>query len=369
MGDALIKVDTLVVGAGVVGLAIARSIATQGRSVVLVEKHGGFGRELSSRNSEVIHAGLYDEPGSLKASLCVRGRQLLIPYLASRKVPFRQPGKLVVATEYEQVPGLLALEERARNNGVTDLQLWDAAKAVKEEPALRCLQAIYSPSTGILDTHRYMESLEREAQDQGAVISYRTPFLRARYEQTGFISDVGGREPTQIRSRVFVNAAGLGALAVAGRVDAMSTEHMPRVWLAKGSYFSIRDPIPFSRLIYPMPDRGGLGIHLSWDLTRRGRAGPDVEWIEQVDFGVEEARSSTFEKSIRAYWPGLSEEALAPDFASIRPKLHGPQQTSADFLVQAEDVHGVPGLINLFGIESPGLTASLALAELVAAAA
>lgn len=362
-GETLIRVDTMIVGAGVVGLALARRLAATGRSVILVERHEGFGRELSSRNSEVIHAGIYYPPGSLKAVLSVRGRELLYAYMKERHIPYRKTGKLIVATDNEQKPRLSDLMIRAHANGVKDVRLICGQEAAVREPALQCVQALESPSTGIFDTHTLMSRLAQDAKRLGAVLSFKTPFERAEKIMGGFDCWIGGKEPVRIRARVLINSAGLAATAVAHTVDAMPEEFVPRMWLAKGSYMRVRANIPFQRLIYPLPDAGGLGIHLSWDLSGQGRAGPDLEWVDTLDFRVDEARIPSFRQALLRYWPSLPEDALVPDFASIRPKLHGPLDTPSDFLIQGAESHGVEGLIHLFGLESPGLTASLALAE------
>jgi L-2-hydroxyglutarate oxidase LhgO len=362
-GETLIRVDTIIVGAGVVGLALARDVAASGRSVILVERHEGFGRELSSRNSEVIHAGIYYAPGSLKAALSVRGRELLYAYMTERHVPYRKTGKLIVATENQQKPRLAELMSRAHANGVEDVTLVSSRQASALEPALRCVQALESPSTGIFDTHVFMARLAQDAKRLGAVLSFRTPFERAEKVKDGFDCWTGGSEPARMFARVLINAAGLSAPSVARTVDAMPAEHVPRMWLAKGSYVRVRAKIPFQRLIYPLPETGGLGIHLSWDLSGQGRAGPDLEWVDTLDFSVDASRIPSFRQAILRYWPSLPEDALVPDFASVRPKLHGPTQAPTDFLIQGQESHGVEGLIHLFGLESPGLTASLALAE------
>ena len=355
--------DTLVVGAGVVGLAIAREIAKTGRSVALVERHETFGRELSSRHSEVLHAGLYYEPNSIKATTCVRGRELLVSFCQTRGIALEQVGKLVVATSEEQLSRLETLRLRALANGVCDVELWDQEKVGRSEPELRCVAALYSPSSGIVDSHGVMAGLESDALQYGAIIAYRTPFLDAVMSPMGFTCSLGGRERSRVKVKSLVNAAGLGAVQIANRIEGLSKGHLPRLWLAKGNYCHVQQPNPFSHLIYPLPESGGLGIHLTWDLSGRGRAGPDVEWVEHVNFRVSDDRVDRFYDSVRSYWPGLRDGALTPESASIRPKLHGPELSGADFVIQGVDEHGVPGLVNLFGIESPGLTASMALAE------
>jgi L-2-hydroxyglutarate oxidase LhgO len=361
--SAMYTVDTLVVGAGVMGLAIAHRCAIGGEKVALVDREDSFGRGLSSRNSEVIHAGLYYSPGSLKARACVRGRELLYDFLSTRKIPHRKLGKLIVATDDAQIPALESLSCRAEENGVADAQLLDATAAHGLEPRLRCVGALHSPSTGIFDSHAFMRALEQEAQDSGAMIAYRTRFERAEVRRGHFHVFLEGRERTEIRTRRLINAAGMAAHRVASAIVGLDSSHIPSVYYAKGSYFAIRGRIPFTRLIYPMPEPGGLGIHLGWDLAGQGRAGPDVQWSEPGDLGVDPKRAPIFEASIRRYWPTMPQEALSPGFASWRPKLVPQGEPPGDFLVQGWDQHGVEGLINFFGIESPGLTAALALAE------
>jgi L-2-hydroxyglutarate oxidase LhgO len=365
------QVDCVVIGAGVVGLAVARALAMAGREVLLLEAAAAIGTGTSSRNSEVIHAGLYYPPGSWKARLCVRGRELLYGYCAERGIAHRRCGKLIVATEAPQEPGLQALRQRAEACGVRDLQWLDANEARALEPALRCSAALLSPSTGIVDSHGLMLSLQGEAEAHGAMLALLSPLQRLRRAGAGFELDVGGAEPMRLRARSVVNSAGLHAVALAAAFDGLPPMHLPPSHWARGHYFACPGKPAFTRLIYPMPDEAGLGVHVTLDLGGQMRFGPDVQWVPRTalgdeDYQVDPARAQPFAAAIRRYWPALPDDALQPAYAGIRPKICGPGEAAADFLIQGPAEHGVAGLVNLFGIESPGLTASLALAEQVA---
>jgi L-2-hydroxyglutarate oxidase LhgO len=367
------RVDAVVIGAGVVGLAVARALALAGREVVLLEAADAIGTGTSSRNSEVIHAGLYYPPGSLKARLCVQGRELLYAYCASHGVAHRRCGKLIVATDAAQQPALRALQQRAEACGVPDLQWLDAAQAHALEPALRCTAALLSPSTGIVDSHGLMLSLLGEAEAHGAMLALKSPLQRLRRVADGFVLDVGGDEPMHLHARSVVNSAGLHAVTLAARFEGLPSVALPRSHWARGHYFACAGKPAFSRLVYPMPDEAGLGVHVTLDLGGQMRFGPDVQWIAQAepgaeDYRVDPARAAPFAEAIRRYWPGLPDAALQPAYSGIRPKISGPGEAAADFLIQGPAAHGVAGLVNLFGIESPGLTASLAIAEQVASA-
>lgn len=357
-------VDSVVVGAGVVGLAVARALATAGRETIILEAADAFGTETSSRNSEVIHAGIYYPAGSLMARLCVAGRRALYAYCAERNVPHRRSGKLIVATTEAEAAALSAIRARAAANGVEDLVEIDGAAARALEPALTTtVAALLSPSTGIVDSHAYMTALLGDAEAAGAAIAYGSPMLAARVVPDGFEIDVGGADPVTIRARSLVLAAGLQAPALARRIDGLPAEKVPDLWYAKGNYFTLSGRSPFSRLIYPVPVPGGLGTHLTLDLAGQARFGPDVEWVERIDYTVDPARGQAFYAAIRRYWPALPDGALEPGYAGIRPKLSPQGAPARDFRVDGPADHGVPGLVALYGIESPGLTASLALAD------
>jgi L-2-hydroxyglutarate oxidase LhgO len=365
------SVDAVVIGAGVVGLAVARALALQGRETLILERESAIGTGISSRNSEVIHAGLYYPAGSVKARLCVRGRELLYAYCATHGVAHRRCGKLVVATAAEQAAGLAQLAERGRVNGVADLRLLDAAEARALEPALACDAALLSPSTGIVDSHALMLALLGDVERAGGVLALRSPVLALRCSPgAGHEIEVGGDEPMQLRARVVVNAAGLHAPALAQAMHGLDAQFVPPPRFCKGSYFTLASGrAPFSRLVYPLPRDGGLGVHLTLDLAGQARFGPDTQWLPDVadadalDYRVEAARADAFYAEVRRYWPALADGALQPAYSGVRPKLHGPDEAAADFLVQGPERHGVAGLVNLFGIESPGLTSCLALAE------
>jgi len=359
------SVDCVVIGAGVVGLACARALALAGREVIVLEAAGAIGTETSSRNSEVIHAGIYYAPGSLKAVTCVSGRQLLYRYCAEHGVAHRRCGKLIVATEAAQVATLHKIQAHAAANGVDDLRLLSAGEAKAMEPALRCVAALVSPSTGIIDSHGLMLAYQGEAEERGAMLALLSPVTGGEIVAGGIMLDVGGTEPMRILARTVINSAGLTAPRVAAGLKGFPREKVPPEHFCKGNYYSLTGRSPFTHLIYPVPEAAGLGVHLTLDLAGQARFGPDVEWIAEIDYDVDLRRADGFYRAIRDYWPGLKDGQLAPGYAGIRPKLGGPGEPSSDFLIQGPAEHGVPGLVNLFGIESPGLTASLALAECV----
>jgi L-2-hydroxyglutarate oxidase LhgO len=359
--------DIVVAGAGVVGLAIARALAAAGREVVVLEKAGSFGTQTSSRNSEVIHAGLYYPSGSLKARLCVEGRDKLYRYCASRGVAHRRCGKLIVAVDRDQIPALEALARQAAENGVADIEPLSGSCVRHLEPELKAAAGLYSPATGIIDSHGLMLSLLGEAEAGGAVIAYNTEITEARLAGKGVEILVNGETRPALTAALLINAAGLQAPALAGRIRGFPAEHVPQSWLARGCYFSMTGRTPFRRLIYPLPEPGGLGIHLTLDLAGQARFGPDVEWIDAIDYRVDPARAQAFAASIRRYWPALDPSRLSPSYAGIRPKLSGPGLSSADFRIDGPADHGGLPIIHLYGIESPGLTASLAIADHVVA--
>lgn len=365
------RVDCVVVGAGVVGLAVARRLARTGREVIVLEAADAIGTGTSSRNSEVIHAGIYYPTGSLRARLCVPGRDALYEYCATHGVEHRRIGKLIVATEEDQLPKLAAIRTQAAANGVADLEEIDAATARAWEPNLRTVGALLSPSTGIVDSHGLMLALLGDAEEAGAMLALLSPLERAHRSAGGFELEVGGAEPMRIACSTLVNAAGLGAWAVARGLEGLDAGHVPPRVLAKGNYYALAaGRSPFSRLVYPVPVEGGLGVHLTLDLAGQARFGPDVEWLgdrtEPVDYAVDPVRADSFYGAVRAYWPGLPDGALVPAYSGVRPKLSGPGQPQADFLIQGPEAHGIDGLVNLFGIESPGLTSCLAIADRVA---
>jgi L-2-hydroxyglutarate oxidase LhgO len=357
------EVECVIVGAGVVGLATARALALAGHEVLVLDRAYTIGFETSSRNSEVIHGGLYYPAGSLKARSCVAGRRRLYAYCREHGVPHAQIGKLIVAAEEREIAGVERIAEAARANGVDDLQWLTASQAQQLEPALRCVAALLSPSTGIIDSHALMLAYQGEAEAAGAMVVLRTPLLSGRVRHDGFDLAVGGDEPSAIRCRFLVNSAGLYAPALARAIDGVPRETIPPAFFCRGVYFTLSGRAPFRRLVYPVPPAGGLGVHITLDLAGQARFGPDVEWITRVDYTVDPARGNSFYAAIRAYWPDLRDGALQPGYAGIRPKISGPSEPAADFVVQGPEEHGVPGLVNLYGIESPGLTASLPLAD------
>lgn len=371
------RVDVVVVGAGVVGLAVARALALAGLQVLILERETIYGSGTSSRNSEVIHAGLYYPPGSLKATLCVRGRELLYAFCAERGVPHRRCGKLLVATQPGDENKLQAIRDRAAACGVNDLQPLTRAQALALEPELACSAALLSPSSGIVDSHALMTALLGDAENAGALYAVASPFEGAwRDESAGerlWRLRCGGAEAFELHTRWIVNCAGLAAQAVAAGIDGFPAAAMPQRHLAKGHYFALGRRAPFTHLVYPTPVDGGLGVHLTLDLVGQARFGPDVEWLpplaagEQPDYAVDARRAAAFEADIRRYWPALPAGALQPAYSGVRPKLSGPGEPAADFRIDGPPQHGVAGVVQLFGIESPGLTASLAIGERVTA--
>jgi len=357
------KVDAIVAGAGVVGLAIARALAMRGREVLILEREGAFGTITSSRNSEVIHAGFYYAPGSLKERLCIAGRAMMYAHCESHGIAHRRCGKLVAAFAPEEEPALAALFEKGTALGVPMAWL-DARGAAAHEPAMRCHAAIHSPETGIVDSHGFMLSLLGEAEDRGAVLATSTTVEHVRREGGQWVVSAGGMD---VACDHFINACGLGAQALAARTVPLDPALIPRLRYAKGSYFAYQGKVPFRGLVYPLPVPGSLGTHLALDLAGQGRFGPDIEWVDTIDYDVDPARYPQFLESARRIWPQIDPERLVPAYAGVRPKIHDPDEPKADFLLQGEAMHGLPGLMNLFGIESPGLTSSLAIAEEVCA--
>lgn len=360
------KVDCVVIGAGVVGLAVARALAMRGRETLVLEAEAAIGTGTSSRNSEVIHAGIYYPPGSAKAKLCVAGRHRLYAYCEARGVEHRRCGKLIVATDREQVQTLEKIESTARANGVDDLRRLTAAEAMDMEPAVNCVAALLSPSTGIVDSHGLMLALRGDLEHDGGVIACNSPVRRGHCDQDAIVLEVGADETTELAARVVINSAGLHAQELARHIAGIPAHSIPPTLYAKGNYYVLQGKAPFKHLVYPVPEPGGLGVHLTLDLAGQAKFGPDVEWVEKLDYTVDPARAERFYRAIRRYWSSLPEGALRPGYAGIRPKLSGPDAAAADFLIQGPEAHGVRGLINLYGIESPGMTSALAIAELVA---
>jgi L-2-hydroxyglutarate oxidase LhgO len=356
-------VEVAVIGAGVVGLAAARVLARSGREVVVIEKELGIGRHTSSRNSEVIHAGIYYTPGSSKARLCVAGRHALYQYCEANKIAHRRVGKLLVATRDEEVPLLVKLRAQAELNGVDDLSWVDAAELHVLEPALAAVRALHSPSTGILSSDELMRALRRDAEAAGAQFALGTALLGGRVAEHGIVLSTSGSGAATLLASMVVNAAGPWAPSVARSIQGVPAAAIPTAHFAKGHYASLRGRAPFSRLVYPVPVPGGLGVHYTLDLGGQARFGPDVTWVDSVDYSFDESRVDAFYRTIRRYYPALADGDLSPGYTGVRPKIVPAGAPDADFVIQGQAVHGVPGLVNLFGIESPGLTASLALAD------
>lgn len=354
--------DAVVVGGGVIGLAVARALSLAGREVVLLEAESRLGGHSSSRSSEVVHAGLYYQPGSLKAELCVQGRQALYAYCEAGGVPYALVGKLVVATRDSEVAELERLKLQAEANGVLDLVWLDGGGVRALEPALAAVRALWSPSTGVVDSHALMVALRLDAVERGARIVVETPVLGGRTEDAGFVLELGGREPASVRCKTLVNAAGLGAQALSRSLAGVPPASIPNAYFAKGQYFTLAGASPFRHLVYPVPEPGGLGVHVTLDLAGGARFGPDVTWIDSVDYRFDETRAAAFRAAIRAYYPALAEGDLLPGYAGVRPKLAPAGAPAADFVVSGPEAHGVPDFVAFYGIESPGLTAALALA-------
>lgn len=360
-----LELDAVVVGGGVIGLAVARELARRGRAVTLLEAETRLGHHTSSRNSEVIHAGIYYPEGSLKARLCVAGKARLYEYCTAADVPHRRVGKLIVATTEAELATLDDILARANGCGVTDLEWLDAGDIARLEPSVRAVRGLFSPSTGIVDGHELMTALRRDAEARGARVVLGSPVLSGVAQSNGLELRVGGAEPSVIRCATLVNAAGLRAQEVARTIAGLAGSTIPGQYFAKGHYFTLAGRSPFQHLVYPVPVPGGLGVHITLDLAGQARFGPDVAWLDRVDYTFDESRDAGFYAAIRRYFPQLADGALRPGYTGIRPKLSPAGSPADDFVIQGPDVHGVAGLVNLYGIESPGLTASLALAELV----
>ncbi len=358
--------QVLVVGAGVVGLACARAAALDGHDVIVAEAANAVGTVTSSRNSEVIHAGLYYPTGSKRAYHCPRSRRMLYEYCASHGVPHRKCGKLVVATNEREVKRIEEIYKQSQINGCENVELIDAAAAKTIEPEAFCITAMLSPETGIIDSHAYMRALRGDLEDRGGMVALNTKIERVAQRRDGWQVYFGGADPQSITVDAVVNAAGLGAQQLARATEGYPQERVPRLFYGKGNYFAYAGRPVFSRLVYPTPIPGGLGVHVVLDLAGRMRFGPDVEWVEDENYDVDPARASAFYARVREYWPALPDNSLVPDYAGIRPKLTGKGEAQIDFMIDAPKDHGAPGLVQLFGIESPGLTSSLSLGEEVA---
>jgi L-2-hydroxyglutarate oxidase LhgO len=362
------KIDAVVIGAGVIGLAVGRALAMRGLETVVLERANAIGTATSSRNSEVIHAGIYYATGSLKARLCVSGREQLYAYCESHGIAHRRCGKLLVATSEAQRAKLAQIQAQAARNGVMDLRPLDAQQVHAIEPELNAIGALHSPSTGIVDSHGVMLGYQGDMEAHGGALALLSPVVSISSTADGHVLQVGGDSPMELLARVVVNSAGLWAPDLAAATAGLAPQHVPQARYAKGNYFSLAGRAPFSHLIYPIPEAAGLGVHLTLDLAGEARFGPDVEWIDPasadaIDYRVDVARATGFETAIRSYWPGLPAASLLPAYSGVRPKLHGPDEAANDFELQGPAQHGVKGLMNLFGIESPGLTSSLALAD------
>ncbi len=360
------RADVVVIGAGVAGLAITRQLSLQGRAVLVLEAADTIGSGVSSRSSEVVHAGLYYGSDTLKAKCCVAGRMRLRDYCMERGIGFSQCGKLIVAETPDQIADLAKIRNQGERNGVLDLRMLSGAEARGLEPELRCAGALLSPSSGIVDSHQFMLALQGDAEAHGCQVVLRAPVAGGRIVEDGIILLAGQSQPIEIHAKLAINCAGLAAQSLALSIAGLDHARVPPLHLAKGTYFSLSGKAPFSRLVYPVPEAGGLGIHFTLDLAGTGRFGPDVEWIDSPDYDVDAGRARMFQQRIWRYWPGLDPGRLHPAYAGIRPKVARPGGAHTDFIIEGGKTQGCPSFISLFGIESPGLTASLALAEEVA---
>lgn len=359
------QVDCIVAGAGAVGLAVARELALAGREVLVLESAGTIGTGTSSRNSEVIHAGIYYPTGSLKARYCVAGKEALYRYCEDRGVAFRRVGKIIVAVDAAEIPILEQYRVQAEANGVRDLRWLSNAELREREPEIVGVRSLLSPSTGILDTHEFMLSLRADVEAADGLLAFNAPIERVQVTHSGFLVDCGGDAPATIASHVLVNAAGLHAPLLAAHINGLPSRRVPRAWYAKGHYYGLSGKSPFRQLVYPIAGDGGLGVHVTLDMAGAARFGPDVRWVDEVDYSFDDSRRDEFISAIRRYYPALDETRLQPAYTGIRPKIVGPGARAADFVLQGPADHGVPGLVNLYGIESPGITASLAIADAV----
>ena len=366
------QVDCVVVGAGVIGLAVAREMALQGRETILLERESAFGTVSSARNSEVIHAGIYYPKDSLKAKLCVEGNRLLYEYCRSHQVSTQAYGKLIVAADETQINDLQAILYKAQNNGVPEIKMISGDEAKVLEPNLKCVAAILSSTTGIVDSHGYMLSLLGGFEDAGGMVAYQSPLMSAKSigqnAEDGYELTIGGSDGMEIQTKLLINCAGMSAPAIAQKIKGLKQEQIPKAYFAKGNYFSLSGKSPFTHLIYPIPEPGGLGVHLTLDMGGQAKFGPDVEWLdidaeEQIDYTVDPKRSEGFYEAVRRYWPALKENSLQPDYSGVRAKIVPPNSPAGDFCFNGPQDHGLQGLFNLYGFESPGLTSSLAVAK------
>lgn len=366
------QVDCVVIGAGVIGLAVAREMALQGRETILLERESSFGTISSARNSEVIHAGIYYPQNSLKAKLCVEGNHLLYEYCRAHQVATQAYGKLIVATHDSQINDLQALLYKAQNNDVPEVKLISGEQAKALEPQLQCVAALVSASTGVVDSHSYMLSLLGGFEDAGGMVAYQSPLLSAKpigkNAEGGFELEIGGADGMNIQTKLLINCAGLSAPAIAQCIEGLPKERIPKAYFAKGNYFSLSGKSPFSHLIYPVPEPGGLGVHLTLDMGGQAKFGPDVEWLEieaegQIDYSVDVRRGEGFYAAVRTYWPGLKDGALQADYSGVRAKIVPLNAPAGDFCFNGPQQHYLQGLFNLYGFESPGLTSSLAIAR------
>lgn len=366
------RVDCVVIGAGVIGLAVAREMALQGRETILLERESTFGTISSARNSEVIHAGIYYPKDSLKAKLCVEGNRMLYEYCRSHHVATQPYGKLIVASDESQLNDLQAILYKAQQNNVPEIKMLTGEQAKSMEPELQCSAALLSASTGIVDSHGFMLSLLGGFEDAGGMIAYQSPLISARpigsNAQDGFELEIGGADDMKIQTKLLINCAGMSAPAIAKKIEGLAQEQIPKAYFAKGNYFSLSGKSPFKHLIYPIPEPGGLGVHLTLDMGGQAKFGPDVEWLEiddenQIDYTVNPKRGESFYAAVRKYWPGLKDNALQPDYSGVRAKIVPPNVPAGDFCFNTPKVHGLEGLFNLYGFESPGLTSSLAIAK------
>lgn len=360
------RIDCAVIGAGVVGLAIARKLALSGRDVIILEAEDAFGTHTSSRNSEVIHAGIYYATGTLKARLCVPGRKALYEYCAQHQVNHRRIGKVVVACDESELAGLKKYKEQAEINGVDDLQMLDRAQLAALEPEVACVAGFLSPSTGIVDSHGLMLAYLGDAEEHGASLALASPVVSGAVSGDGIQLEVGGSAGMSLVCNTVINAAGLNAQAVARSISGIPAETIPPTYYAIGHYYTLAGRPPFSRLVYPVARQDWLGVHVTVDLGGRVKFGPDFAWTDRIDYRFDETREQAFYKAIRRYYPGLRDGALVPGYTGIRPRITGPGEPAQDFVIQGAEAHGVRGLVNLYGIESPGLTSSLAIADHVA---